>query len=67
MTEDQLHVLLHNLRGELTVIKTALSFILEGRTGELAPQTKEFLEQSLQRTENAIQLTFVKREGEQNG
>jgi hypothetical protein len=67
MTEDQLHILLHNLRGELTVIKTEVSFILEGRTGELAPQTKDFLEQTLDRTEKAIQLTFVKREGEQHG
>lgn len=47
----------HNLRAPLAVIKSAISLIVEGKTGEIPDQTKKFLDQAYVKTEQLI--TFI--------
>ncbi|MBI3282850.1 hypothetical protein HYZ70_02130 [Candidatus Curtissbacteria bacterium] len=46
--------LYHKLRSPLAVIKSALSLIGEGRTGQISEQTKKFIDQAYQKTEELI-------------
>lgn len=56
-------MLIHKLRGQLTVIKNALSFILEGRTGEISTTTREFIQEAYKRNEELIDLTMRMEKG----
>ena len=59
--EDKLATLRHNLLGELTVIKNALSFVLEGHAGSIDDKTKHFLEEAYKRNEKAINMLVATR------
>lgn len=65
--EDKVAILRHSMLTQLTVIKNALSFILEGRTGEISAQTKQFLEEAYKRNEELINLAISTREEKENG
>lgn len=63
---DEQAMFRHDLRSQLTVIKNALSFVIEGRTGEIPEKTGTFLKEALKRTDMLISLTFQMKE-EQGG
>ena len=65
-TPDVIAVLRHNILGQLTVIKNALSFVLEGQTGEITPETKKFVEEAYKRNEEVINTVIATRK-EKNG
>lgn len=64
--DDPIAILRHNLLGELTVIKNALFFVLEGHTGQISDETKKFLGEAYKRNEEAINMLIKTRE-EENG
>ncbi|MBI2036452.1 hypothetical protein HYT17_02390 [Candidatus Microgenomates bacterium] len=59
--EDALSVLRHNILGQLTVIKNALSFVIEGHTGQINEETKKFLEEAYKRNEEMINTVLETR------
>lgn len=59
--EDAISQLRHNILGQLTVIKNALSFVLEGHTGEITEETKKFLEEAYKRNEEMIKIVLATR------
>lgn len=61
MEEDPMAIFRHNVLGELTVIKNALSFVLQGHTGEISQETKKFLEEAYKRNEQAITMAIATR------
>jgi len=65
--EDALSVLRHNILGQLTVIKNALSFVLEGHTGEITDETKKFLEEAYKRNEEMINTVMATKKEDNNG
>lgn len=65
--EDAISVLRHNILGQLTVIKNALSFVLEGHTGEITEETKKFLEEAYKRNEEMIDTVLATRNQKENG
>lgn len=67
MGEDPIAIWRHNILGELTVIKNALSFVLEGNTGHIADETKKFLEEAYKRNEKLIETLVATREDKKNG
>lgn len=52
-TSDRAY-LFHKLRGPLAVVKSALSLVLEGRTGETTPETKKLLQQAFDKSQELI-------------
>lgn len=67
MGEDPLASLRHNILGQLTVIKNALSFVLEGHTGQISETTKKFLEEAYKRNEEVINTILATKEEKKNG
>lgn len=65
--DDPIAILRHNILGQLTVIKNALSFVLEGHTGEISQDTKKFLEEAYRRNEEVIATVIVIKEKINNG
>lgn len=65
--EDAISQLRHNILGQLTVIKNALSFVLEGHTGEITEETKKFLEEAYKRNEEMINTVLATQGQKQNG
>lgn len=61
MGEDPVVVLRHNILGQLTVIKNALSFVLEGNTGQITDETKKFLQEAYKRNEELIEKLIATR------
>ena len=59
---DPIALLRHNILGQLTVVKNALSFVLEGHTGQVTEETKKFLEEAYKRNEEAINTVLATRE-----
>jgi len=62
--EDPIALLRHNLLGQLTVVKNALSFVLEGHTGQITEDTKKFLEEAYKRNDEAINMTLATKKEE---
>ena len=58
--DDAIATLRHNILGELTVIKNALSFVLEGQTGAISEETKKFLSEAYKRNEKVINTVMAK-------
>lgn len=58
---DAIAVLRHNILGQLTVIKNALLFVLEGHTGEISKETRRFLEEAYKRNEESIDTVLATR------
>lgn len=59
--DDPVAILRHNILGQLTVIKNALSFVLEGHTGQISETTKKFLEEAYKRNEEVINTVLAIR------
>ena len=55
-SEDYSLFLSHQLKSPLAAIQSMLSAISEGFTGDVNPQAMQFIEKSLQRTDEARQL-----------
>lgn len=67
MSDDPIAMFRHNILGHLTVVKNALSFVLEGRTGEISDKTRQFLDEAYKRNEEVIKSAIATREKEKNG
>lgn len=65
--DNPLAILRHNILGELTVIKNALSFVLEGYTGQISDETKKFLEEAYKRNEEVINTVLTTKDKKENG
>lgn len=61
MVEDPVAVFRHNILGELTVIKNALLFVLDGHAGAITPDTKKMLQEAYKRNEKVINTTLATR------
>jgi len=62
MGEDPIAILRHDILGHLTVVKNALSFIIEGHTGKVPEEMKKFLNEAYKRNEDVIQTVIATRE-----
>lgn len=60
--DDVLATLRHNILGELTVIKNALAFVIEGQTGTITDETKKFLREAYDRNEKVINTVMATKE-----
>lgn len=65
--DDQLSIIRHAMLGQLTVIKNALSFVLEGHAGEVSDKTREFLKEAYKRSENLITMLLETRGKKSDG
>ena len=59
--EDPIAVLRHNILGQLTVIKNALLFVLEGHAGEISEDTRKYLSEAYKRNEEVINTLIATR------
>lgn len=64
MGEDPIAILRHDILGHLTVVKNALSFILEGHAGDVPESMKKFLDEAYKRNEDVINTVIATRKEE---
>lgn len=63
MKKDKFSVLFHDLLGDASSIRNALSFLLMGEIGRLNGKTKLYLEEALKKCENLIEkINQLRRE-----